>query len=195
MNIIVSSLLSGGQVAFSAAKWKLLSVLQYLCQQQNWKYFLSPVLLSTERKKRVREHNFSTNTSIRMIYLPVLLHFHLSFQRFIHRYFIYTRISHFYAVSLPTARWLCCVHSVHQAGWGRYADISYWHLGGAPITTFSRLNLSWLTGQTKANICSPLKKYWKWLNKWETWIKRNRILRYLLKIKHQKIMRSISLLI
>lgn len=84
-----------------------------------------------------------------MIYLSVLLHFHLSSPRFIHQDFIYTHISHFYTVALPTARWLCCMHSVHQGERERDTGTEYWHLGRAQQTM----------GQIKVNVCSPLKKY------------------------------------
>lgn len=56
---------------------------------------------AVSRGKKPEEHHFSTNTSIRMIYLSVLPHFHLSSQSFIHQYFIYTHISHFYTIFSP----------------------------------------------------------------------------------------------
>lgn len=110
---------------FSAAKWKLLLTLQHYVSSKIESVFCHLHCYQKKKKKKQQEseeHNFSTNTNIRMIYLSVLLHFHFSFQSFIHQYFIYTCISHFYTISIPTARWLCCLHSVHQGEWERFIN-------------------------------------------------------------------------
>lgn len=149
-------------------------------QQQNGNYFLHFNTMSAaklkvffvtctavrrEEKKNKKVWNIIlvlTQIS-RMIYLSVLLHFHLSSQSFIHQYFIYTCISHFYTIFYPHCQMaVLFLHSVHQGEWGTYIN-SYVILAfewSSDDHTFSSVNLPWIIGQTEANICSPWKKYW-----------------------------------
>lgn len=103
-----------------------------------------------------------------MIYLSVLLHFHLSFQGFIHQSFIYTRISHFYTISLSLTRWLLGVHQrqgentrmprVSQGGFGQLcfsAAILYSHNekeNFRKIPQKSQLLKCWLLSSWKCSV-------------------------------------------
>jgi hypothetical protein len=104
---------------------------------------------AVRRGKKAEEHHFSTNTSIRMIYLSVLPHFHLSSQRFIHQHFIYTHISHFYTIfsPLPDGSVVCILFIKENEKETQAHSVGIW------------VKLQQIMGQTKVNVCPPLKKY------------------------------------
>lgn len=133
-----------------------------LTQQQNGNCFLClSICVSSKTEnipchphccqegKKAEEHHFSTNTSIRMIYLSVLPHFHLSSQRFIHQHFIYTHISHFYTIfsPLPDGSVVCILFIKENEKETQAHSVGIW------------VKLQQIMGQTKVNVCPPLKKY------------------------------------